>query len=334
MRSPLDMLVFAKVVELESFSRAAQRLGISRSAASKHVSRLEAVLGARLLNRTTRKLSLTEAGSSIREHCRRMAAEVEASEISVQPFVSRPQGLLRVSAPGAFGRMHLVPLLPEFLALHPDISIDLVLSDQLVDLVAQQFDVAISSSPLATANLIRRELVPIRMSICAAPSYLQSSGAPTRPDELHRHNCIYYASAAVRGDHWTFRQNGESHTVQVKGNFRANNSEAVRDAAVSGIGVALLPTFAIWREINAGTLLRLMPDWTPLGTFGQSLTAHFISDRHLTPKIRTLIDFLVERFGRTPHWDQSLADREMLKSKAGDGAVSRPVPAPARGISS
>ena len=333
MQSPLDMLVFAKVVEFESFSRAAQRLGISRSAASKHVSRLEAVLGARLLNRTTRKLSLTEAGSSVREHCRRMAAEVEASEISVQPFVSRPQGLLRVSAPGAFGRMHLVPLLPEYLALHPDISIDLVLSDQLVDLVAQQFDIAISSSPLATANLIRRELVPIRMAVCAAPSYLQSVGAPRRPDELHRHNCIYYASAAVRGDHWTFRQNGESHTVQVRGNFRANNSEAVRDAAINGIGVALLPTFAIWREINAGTLLRLMPDWTPLGTLGQSLTAHFIADRHLTPKIRTLIDFLVERFGQTPHWDQSPGDPEVLKSKAGGGTASQPASVAARGTS-
>jgi DNA-binding transcriptional LysR family regulator len=314
MQSPLDMLVFAKVVEFESFSRAAQRLGISRSAASKHVSRLEAVLGARLLNRTTRKLSLTEAGSSIREHCRRMAAEIEASEVSVQPFVSRPQGLLRVSAPAAFGRMHLVPLLPDYLARHPDISIDLVLSDQLVDLVAEQFDVAISSSPLATANLIRRELVPIRWSICAAPIYLKSLAAPMRPDQLHRHNCIYYASAAVRGDHWTFKQNGESHTVQVRGNFRANNSEAVRDAAVAGIGVALLPTFAIWREINAGTLLRLMPDWTPLGTFGQSLTAYFIADRHLTPKIRTLIDFLVERFGETPHWDKSLGDHDSTVS--------------------
>jgi DNA-binding transcriptional LysR family regulator len=327
MKSPLDMLVFAKVVEFESFSRAAQRLGISRSAASKHVSRLEAVLGARLLNRTTRKLSLTEAGSSIREHCKRMAAEVEASEISVQPFVSRPQGLLRVSAPGAFGRLHLVPLLPDYLALHPDISIDLVLSDQLVDLVAEQFDIAISSSPLGTANLIRRELVPIRWSICAAAAYLESSGAPTRPDELHQHNCIYYASAAVRGDHWTFKQNGESHTMQVRGNFRANNSEAVRDAAVAGIGVALLPTFAIWREINAGTLLRLMPDWTPFGTFGQNLTAHFIADRHLTPKIRTLIDFLTERFGQTPHWDKSLGDHEALKSRVDDNVASQPTPA-------
>jgi hypothetical protein len=114
-------------------------------------------------------------------------------------------------------RLHLVPLLPEYLAHHPDISIDLVLSDQLVDLVAEKFDIAISSSPLATANLIRRELVPIRWSMCAAPTYLESSGTPTRPDELRRHNCIYYASAAVRGDLWTFKQKGESHTVQVKG---------------------------------------------------------------------------------------------------------------------
>jgi len=135
LHNPLDMLVFAKVVELRSFSLTARRLGISRSAASKHVTRLEQALGARLLNRTTRKLSLTEPGHAAYAHCARIAAEVEASELSVQRFVSRPKGLLRVSAPSAFGRLHLVPILPEYLTRHPDVAIDLVLSDRLVDLV-------------------------------------------------------------------------------------------------------------------------------------------------------------------------------------------------------
>jgi DNA-binding transcriptional LysR family regulator len=167
MHNPFDMLVFAKVVELQSFSLTARRLDISRSAASKHVSRLEQALGARLLNRTTRKLSLTEPGHAAYAHCARIAAEVEASELSVQRFLSRPKGLLRVSAPGAFGRLHLVPILPEYLERHPDVSIDLVLSDRLVDLVEERFDIAIQSSPLVRANLIRRDLVAIDWLICA-----------------------------------------------------------------------------------------------------------------------------------------------------------------------
>jgi DNA-binding transcriptional LysR family regulator len=186
--NPLDMLVFAKVVELRSFSLTARRLGISRSAASKHVTRLEHALGARLLNRTTRKLSLTEPGHAAYTHCARIAAEVEASELSVQRFVSRPKGLLRVSAPSAFGRLHLVPILPEYLIRHPDVAIDLVLSDRLVDLVEERFDIAIQSSPLTPANLIRRDIAPIRWAVCAAPRYLQKFAAPQAPDDLRKHN--------------------------------------------------------------------------------------------------------------------------------------------------
>ena len=249
MHNPLDMLVFAKVVELRSFSLTARRLGISRSAASKHVTRLEQALGARLLNRTTRKLSLTEPGHAAYAHCARIAAEVEASELSVQRFVSRPKGLLRVSAPSAFGRLHLVPILPEYLTRHPDVAIDLVLSDRLVDLVEERFDIAIQSSPLTPANLIRRDIAPIRWAVCAAPGYLQKFAAPREPDDLRTHNCIFYASAAVRGDAWTLSRKGETTRVTVNGNFRANNSEAVRDAAVRGLGLALLPTFAMWQDL-------------------------------------------------------------------------------------
>ena len=302
------MLVFAKVVELRSFSLTARRLGISRSAASKHVTRLEQALGARLLNRTTRKLSLTEPGHAAYAHCARIAAEVEASEASVQRFVSRPKGLLRVSAPSAFGRLHLVPILPEYLTRHPDVAIDLVLSDRLVDLVEERFDIAIQSSPLTPANLIRRDIAPIRWAVCAAPRYLQKIAPPRgEPDDLRRHNCIFYASAAVRGDAWTLSRKGETIRVTVNGNFRANNSEAVRDAAVRGLGLALLPTFAMWQDLTSGALVRVLPDWVAHGTFGSSLTAYFIADRQLTPKIRTLVDFLAERFGKSPAWDRGIA---------------------------
>jgi DNA-binding transcriptional LysR family regulator len=232
---------------------------------------------------------------------------VEASEASVQRFVSRPKGLLRVSAPSAFGRLHLVPILPEYLTRHPDVAIDLVLSDRLVDLVEERFDIAIQSSPLTPANLIRRDIAPIRWVVCAAPRYLQKIAPPCEPDDLRRHNCIFYASAAVRGDAWTLSRKGQTIRVTVNGNFRANNSEAVRDAAARGLGLALLPTFAIWQDLTSGALVRVLPDWVAHGTFGSSLTAYFIADRQLTPKIRTLVDFLAERFGKSPAWDRGIA---------------------------
>jgi DNA-binding transcriptional LysR family regulator len=213
---------------------------------------------------------------------------------------------LRLSAPGAFGRLHLVPVLPEYLSKHAEVSIDLVLSDRLVDLVDERFDIAISSSPIARANLIQREIAPIRWAVCAAPSYLKRVKIPKTPDELRQHNCIFYASQVVRGDVWTLSRKDETKVVEISGNFRANNSEAIRDAAVRGLGVALVPTFAAWQEMISGALVRLLPDWTPDGTFGTSLTAYFIADRHLTPKIRTLVDFLAQRFGRVPPWDRSL----------------------------
>ena len=313
-QNPLDMLVFAKVVELRSFTATAQRLGISRSATSKHISRLEKKLGARLLNRTTRKLSLTEAGHAAYSHCARLAAEVEAGEIAVQRFLGQPQGLLRVSAPGAFGRLHLVPLLPDYLAANPEVSVDLVLSDRLVDLVEDQFDIAVSSSPLTRGNLIRRDITPIRWVVCAAPSYLQRFGSVREPQDLARHNCVFYASTAVRGNMWPMTRNDETRVIAVKGNFRANNSEAVRDAAVRGLGIALLPTFAVWEDVKSGALVPLLPDWTLQGTFGLNLTAYFIADQQLMPKIRSFVDFMVTRFGRHPFWDVALDDAKQKSS--------------------
>jgi DNA-binding transcriptional LysR family regulator len=248
----------------------------------------------------------------------------------VQRFVGRPKGLLRVSAPAAFGRLQLAPILPEYLDRHPDVSIDLVLSDRLVDLVEERFDIAIQSSPLTPANLIRRHLAPIRWAVCAASGYLQRYGVPQHPDDLRKHNCIFYASTAVRGDGWRLSRKGEeTRLVAVSGNFRANNSELVRDAAVRGLGVALLPTFAMWQDITSGALVRVLPDWTPHGTFGTSLTAYFIADRQLTPKIRTLVDFLAERFGRLPVWDRAIAAASPPKAYDPARAERRPSRSPA-----
>src|SRR5581483_2816801 len=190
------------------------------------------------------------------------------------------QGLLRISAPNAFGRLHLVPVLRDYLALHPEVTIELVLGDRLVDMVEERFDVAISSYPLLHANLIRRVLAPVRWIVCCTPD--QARGLKrtlAHPRDLRAHNCVYYNSPAARDDTWTFTRAGEVCSVQVRGNFKANNSEAVRDAALDGVGIALLPTFAVWQEIASGRLVRLLPEWTARGTFGDTLTAHFIADR-------------------------------------------------------
>jgi DNA-binding transcriptional LysR family regulator len=300
----LDMFIFAKVVELKGFSNAAEDLGLSRSAISKHVSKLEHRLGARLLNRSTRKLSLTEAGNSAYEHCARIVAEVAASELAVQRFVRGVRGTLRVSVPSAFGRMFFVPLLPEYLRLHPDVSIELTLSDQLVNLVESRFDIAISSSPLIHTNLIRRQLTPLRYLVCASGAYLSAAGTPQHPQDLKQHNCIFYSSSAVRGNLWTLKRARETQTIEVRGSLRVNNSESVRDAALGGLGIALLPSFVSSNEVRQGALIPILSDWIPEGTLGSSITAHFISDRQLTPKIRTLIDYLVMKFRRNPPWDR------------------------------
>jgi DNA-binding transcriptional LysR family regulator len=253
-------------------------------------------------------------------HCSRVVTEIGAVETSVQPFVKRTQGLLRISAPNAFGRLHVVPVLKDYLKLYPDVSIELTLSDRVVDLVEERLDVAISSYPLVHSNLIRRVLLPLRWIVCCTPTYKkQLARKLVTPKDLDGHNCLYYNALAARDDIWTLSRGDEICKVSVRGSFSANNSEAVRDAALDGIGVALLPTFAIWHEVESGRLVRLLPEWTARGNFGDSLTAYFIADRHLTPKIRTLIDFLAKRFSRTPAWDsvssQNASERKPRRKK-------------------
>jgi DNA-binding transcriptional LysR family regulator len=302
--NPLDMLVFAKVVERRSFSAAAQSLGISRSAVSRHVSRLEQSLGTSLLRRTTRNLSLTEIGLSVFAHCSRMAVEVEAADIVVQSHVRLPTGKLRVSVPGAFGRLHLMPAVEKYLSQHSDVGIELVMTDRQVDLVGEQIDVALFDRDIDRANIVGRKLANTSGAICAAPAYLKRVRAPTEPAELSAHNCVYYTSAGRGGDVWTLSRGTDVVSVRINGNFCANDSEAVRNAALSGLGVALIPVFAIARHVSKGRLVPLLTDWVPQGTFGSRLTAYFIGDRYPVPKIRTFIDFLARYFGPTPSWEQ------------------------------
>ena len=300
MHNPLDMVVFAKVVELKSFSAAAERLDMSRSVISKHVSRLEHSLGVRLLNRTTRRLSLTDAGHAVFEHCARISKEAEASELIASSFAAEPRGVLRLSCPNAFGRMHVAPALPELLRRHPALSVELVLTDRLVDLVTERFDVAVTSDLIPGANLVVRKLAPIRWVVCATESYLEENGTPLCPADLAQHNCIYFSSPVTPGDVWRFRTGESEINVHVRGNFRVNNSEAVREAAVSGLGIALLPTFAIGPD--ARVLRPVLTEYVPVGTFDSHIFAHYLTGPLVSPKVRACVDFLVERFRGDDYW--------------------------------
>ncbi|MGE0797381.1 MAG: LysR substrate-binding domain-containing protein [Lautropia sp.] len=316
MSNPLDMVVFAKVVELKSFSAAASHLGMSRSAASKHVSRLEQSLGVRLLNRTTRHLDLTDAGQEILLHCARVAQEASASEVTASLFAARPAGTVRVSASGAFARLRIAPLIPALLAQYPDLDIEVVMTDRVVDLVRDRIDIAVTSDVLPGANLAVRPLVPIRSVVCASVDYLEANGIPEAPKDLARHNCLTYRSSVTMGKVWRFQRAGKDYTVEVDGNFRANNNEMLRNAAIDGLGIALVPAFVFGVDPREARLRTVLDGYEPLGLFDQQVSLHFLAGRRIPPRIRACIDFFVERVQQDepPIWPVMSAKADQVRA--------------------
>jgi len=302
MENLTGMGIFARVAEAKNFSEAARRLGLSKSVVSKQVARLERSLGARLMNRTTRRLSLTEAGTAFYEHCARMVAEAEAAELAVTRLSLAPRGVLRVSSPAAFGHLHLAPAIPEFLRRYPELAVELVMNDRMVDLAEEGFDLAIRLTEEPAPNLVARRIAPVRWVVCATPEYLRQHGKPKTPADLARHNCLYY-SYQGSGDQWRFSGPRGEVSVNVSGNFRVNNSEAVREAALGHLGIALLPTFAAGQELQSGRLVPLLTDYGPLGAIGKNVYCVYLSHRQVSPKLRAFVDFFAERFGPEPYWD-------------------------------
>lgn len=300
------MAVFARVAEANSFSGAARRLGLSKAAVSKQVARLERALGAKLLNRTTRRLSLTEVGQAFYEHCARVVAEAEAAELAVSRLHSEPRGVLKLTAPAAFGHLHVAPAIPDFLGRYPELSVQMVMNDRVVDLAEEGYDVAIRMTSGPGGNLVARRLAPIRWAVCASRQYLKRHHAPRTPDDLAQHNCLFYSFLEASSD-WRFKSEAGETKVRVAGNFTVSNSEALREAVLRGLGVALLPTFTVGSDIQKGALTALLPDFQPLGTFGSDVYAVYLPTRYLSPKVRAFVDFFVERFGPEPYWDRPAA---------------------------
>lgn len=296
--------VFVAVIEEGGFSAAARALGISTSAVSKRINQLERHLGARLLHRTTRKLSLTEAGERYFEHASQALSAANEAEDAVTELQGEPQGNLKISSPMSFGRLHVAPLIPKMMKRYPKLTVELVMDDRTVDLVAQGLDVAIrsSSGDLPDSALVARKLAPLRQVICASPEYILKNGAPVTPAELVEHNCILF-SYSRDANEWTLEGDGTRKTVAVTGDYCVNNSEAILEALREGVGIGRLPTFVASSDLKSGRLIRLLqPYHIPDHTF----YAVFPERVYLPAKVRAFLDFAIEYFGGDqPYWDQT-----------------------------
>jgi DNA-binding transcriptional LysR family regulator len=303
MKNLVGMAIFAKVAEVKSFSEAARRLSLSKSLVSKEVTKLEKSLGARLLNRTTRKLSLTEIGAAFYEHCARIVQEADEAELLVGRLHGNPRGTLKLTAPVAFGTLHIAPALPEFLAKYPEMQIDLTISDRFFDLAEEGYDLSIRIARELPPNVVARTLAPVNRVVCAAPSYFERHGVPSTPGELAQHNCLVYTHANP-DSLWRFRAGDDEIVVPVRGNLRLNDDEALWQAVLGGLGISLLPTFIVGTDLQAGRLRAVLGQYVPAE---RTLHALYLPNRHLSAKVRVFIDFLVERLSPAPYWDRDWA---------------------------
>jgi DNA-binding transcriptional LysR family regulator len=304
----VGMGIFARVAEAKSFSGAARRLGISKSLVSKEVAKLEKALGARLLNRTTRQLSLTEFGAAFYEHCARVVQEAEEAELLVERLHTKPRGVLKCTAPVAFATLHIAAALPDFLAQYPDVDVDLTVSDRHFELAEEGYDLAIRIARELPPNMVARQLAPINRVVCATPAYFAERGVPRTPDDLRAHNCIVYTHANP-DSRWRFRAGGEDVAVPVQGDLRVNDDEVIWHAVLGGAGVSLLPTFIVGNDLQAGRLQAVLTEYVPSE---RNLYALYLPNRHLSAKVRVFIDFLLARFAPPPYWDRNWLSRSAV----------------------
>ena len=291
---------FVRVAETQSFSQGAQRLGKSKSLISRQITQLETELGVRLFQRTTRSLTLTEAGRGFFERSQRILSDVEEATLSVSRLQLTPRGCLRINAPMSFGFLHLAPALPDFLAAYPEIEVDMVMNDRMVDLIDEGFDVAVRIGKLTDSSLIAKRLTPIRLVTCASPAYLARAGVPRSPDDLAYHQCLINSNVHATNE-WRFvRPDGSPWLQNVHGPLRINNGDALKAAAITGLGLTMLPSFIVGDALKDGRLVPVLDRFVPQDV---ALNAVYPHSRLLSPKVRAFVDFLAERFAPTPYWD-------------------------------
>ncbi len=292
--------VFVAVVESGSFSSAASRLGMTKSAVSKRISVLEDSLGVRLFNRTTRKLTLTEAGERFSDYARNAVLIAQDGFAEISTFRGKPKGTLKINAPMTFSRLHLVPYIKEFLEMYPELEVVLSMDDKVVDLTEGAFDVGIRIGELKDSSLVAKKLVDCKSVVCAAPKYVEQFGRPSSPEELTNHNCIYY-SLFQAGVEWTFFKNGRKAKVQPRGNFIVNNSDAIAEVLLQGLGICQMPTFIVSKYLSNGALVTILDDYS---LPSHAIYAVYPERKHLPEKVSVFINFMKEKLGDSSgYWD-------------------------------
>lgn len=289
-----DMRIFAETVEAQSFTAAANRLGLSKQFVSKRIAALEKRLGARLLLRSTRQLRVTDLGLAYHERAQRILLDVDAAEQMITSQMASPRGVLRLSAPMSFATLHLGPLIPAFMQRHPQVSIELELNDRTVDLIGEGYDMAVRIGTLADSSLIARRITAVQLITCASPDYLHRHGIPTAPEQLAAHACLTYGH--TRHGEWTFRVGERTRKVSVSGPMRSNNGEMLRDAAIAGLGLTTLPDFIVAAALADGRLLPVLEAFRPEGF---AVHAVYPQHRQSSLLVRAFSDFLVECFRQT-----------------------------------
>jgi DNA-binding transcriptional LysR family regulator len=294
------MRVFAQVVEAKSFSAAADKLGMSKSLASRHVSALERALSVKLLNRSTRRLSLTEAGALFYEHCARIVQEAELAEQRLTRTQSEPAGLVRVTATPAFAVRHVLPALAEFYQKYPKIRVHLACSNRPLDLGDERFDLGIRVSFDPPPDMVARKLAVNRSVLCASPAYLKRHGMPRRIEDLRKHECVLFPVLAPKGV-WTLRRDRRKYLVPVAGAFETDEMDVVRAAVAAGLGIGILPVYMVGDALQEGQLVPLLRQFQVVPESAIYLV--YLPNRTLSSRVRVLIDFLAERFGPIPSWE-------------------------------
>lgn len=292
-----DLEIFAKVVSTGSMSLAGRVLGFSPAVVSKRIKRLEDRLGTRLLQRTTRQISLTEAGQGFYDRVLAILAGLEEAEYYISGRSALMHGTLKISAPTSFGRMHIAPHLKAFMDAHPELAINLVLTDELSDIVGGGFDLAIRIAELTDSSLVARRLAPVRRLLCAAPSYLNMHGMPQSIDDLKNHRCL----PAHNNDLWRLEGPGGAMSLRPEGMLVTNSSEVIRETVIAGLGIALRSTWDIGDELKSGDLVQVLPAYE--GSRNLALSAVYPSRQFLPAKVRLFIDYLADLYGPVPYWE-------------------------------
>ncbi|MGB0671354.1 MAG: LysR family transcriptional regulator [Rhodospirillales bacterium] len=301
MTGPHEMAVFVSVVQEGSFSAAAKVLRQTPSAVSKQIGRLEDRLGVRLLNRTTRRLSLTEVGAGYVERARRILADIDEAERLAASAQVMPRGHLRINAPNSFGQRFVTPLIPAFLDRYPEVDCEVTLTDRVTDVVDEGIDVAIRIAALLDSSLIARKLAPNHRLIAASPAYLERYGRPLVPSDVRSHEALRFSFQSSLNN-WEFQYpNGHIERIEIHGRFQANNSEALLEAAVGGAGLVRLAKFIMADEVRKGRLVTVLDDF--IAPEPTDIHAVYAPGRHLSPKVRAFVDYLADHFLPVPPWE-------------------------------